>query len=191
MNPTKARMLLAARDLLLHKGVEATAVEDILKATKTGKSQFYHFFGSKAGMVNAVLASLNSEIIQGLWRDESLPVISTWADVVPWLTAVAKQGAHGHPMALLSLSIRPEERAAHPVLLDFYTSLRAPLLTFLETEQRDGRLLAQIKCTELADLALTAVMGATITQTIGFADEEQTSRTAHHLYLYLKAYARA
>ncbi len=190
MNPTKARMLLAARDLLLHKGVEATAVEDILKATKTGKSQFYHFFGSKAGMVNAVLASLNSELIQGLWHDETLPTITGWNDVVPWLEAVSKQGKHGHPMALLSLSIRPEERAAHPALGDFYGALRAPLLTFLETEQRDGRLLAQIKCTELADLALTAVIGATITQTIGFADAEQTSRCAHHLYLYLKAYAR-
>lgn len=180
---TKARMVNAARDLLLQKGVEATSVDDVLQATKTGKSQFYHYFKSKAGMV--------TEALDAMLREAFFPVITSWEGVQPWLTSLAGMGKNGHPLALLALTIPPEERAAFPALAAYYDALRAPLLSFLEIEQKEGRLHAQIGCRELADLALTGMVGSTICSLTGAVDSRAlASRNAHHLTLYLKAYAR-
>lgn len=180
---TKTRMIHAARDLLLQKGVEATSVDDVLTATKTGKSQFYHYFKSKAGMV--------TEVLDAMLRDASFPIITNWEAVQPFLLSVSAMGKNGHPAALLILTIRPEERDGFPALAVFYGALRAPLLNFLEIEQGEGRLHAQIACKELADLALTCMIGSTICSLTDAADSRTlASRNAHHLTLYLKAYAR-
>ncbi len=182
MASTKQRMIDAARDLLLRKGVETTTVDDVLKATDTGKSQFYHYFGSKDGMVNEVLATM--------LRETSLPVLASWDVVQPWLQTLASMGRNGHPFALLVLSMAPEARNGHPLLHDYLTLLRQPLRNFLLAEQRAGRLLASADCHELADLALTGMIGSTICM-LAPGEPNMTARTAHHLTLYLKAYARA
>lgn len=175
-------MVAAARDLLLQKGVEATSVEDVLSATKTGKSQFYHYFKSKAGMV--------TEVLDALLRDASFPIITAWEGVQPWLVTLGRMGKNGHPIALLILSIRAEERADFPAIATYYETLRAPLLNFLRIEQGAGRLHAQIACQDLADLALTGMIGSSICSLSGAADDGALTRNAHHLTLYLKAYAR-
>lgn len=186
MNPTKKRMLDAGRALLLNKGVEATAVEDVLKATKTGKSQFYHFFGNKAGMVREIIEEVTADFAM------DYPPIHDWNGVQNFLNALAAGiSANGHPAALLAMTIRPEDRANHPELLAYYQTLRAPLVTFLQREQAEGRFVAAMSVVEMADLALTSLVGASILASIHTPSVVLAARTAHHMYLYLKAYARA
>lgn len=44
---TRLKILEAAAELINRKGFNATSVDDILEASGTGKSQFYHYFNSK------------------------------------------------------------------------------------------------------------------------------------------------
>lgn len=186
MNPTKKRMLDAGRALLLNKGIEATAVEDVLKATKTGKSQFYHFFDNKAGMVREVIEELTADFIV------ANPPIHDWNGVQNFLNALAAAvSANGHPAALFAMTIRPEDRANHPELLAYYQALRAPLAAFLQKEQAEGRFVAAMSVVEMADLALTSLIGASILASIHAPSTALATRSAHHLFMYLKAYARA
>ncbi len=48
---TRQRILSAASKLILKKGVNGTSIDDVLEASKTGKSQFYHYFECKEALV--------------------------------------------------------------------------------------------------------------------------------------------
>lgn len=52
---TRDAMVGAAASLMYERGIDATAVEDVLAASDTGKSQMYHYFGGKRSLVVAVL----------------------------------------------------------------------------------------------------------------------------------------
>ncbi len=192
MNSTKSRMVETATRLILTKGVEGTAVDDVLKASDTGKSQFYHYFSSKAGMTTQVIEHIRSELAAGRWGKHLLPSLSGWDMVQPWLQAIAKPGEGDHALPLLALTIRESDRAGQPGLKHLYEDLRAPLLAFLQQEQQQGRFVAGVSCEDLADLALTAVIGATLKSSLDLAESRDlVDKSSHHIYLYLKAYSRA
>jgi len=44
---TRRRIVAVAAELMYERGVGATSVEDVLAASGTGKSQFYHYFSSR------------------------------------------------------------------------------------------------------------------------------------------------
>lgn len=191
MTSTKTRMLESATALLLSKGVESTAVDDILKASGTGKSQFYHYFGSKSGMIAQVLEHVRARLAAGQWGRQVLPTIDSWPAVESWLKLFADAQEGDHPLALLILTMPPSERALQPALQQLYDEIRAPLLAFLEGEQEAGRFVAGVNCTDLADLALTGMLGASIKTSLTKTDAQaHRDKTARHLFMYLKAYAR-
>ena len=47
---TKQKMIHAAMDLFHAQGVRATSPQEVMANSDTGKSQFYHYFGSKEGL---------------------------------------------------------------------------------------------------------------------------------------------
>ncbi len=52
---SKARIVAAAAGLMYEHGVTATSVDDVLKASGAGKSQFYHYFSSREELIAEVL----------------------------------------------------------------------------------------------------------------------------------------
>lgn len=188
---TKDKMLKAARKLLLEKGVEATSVDDILKATKTGKSQFYHYFGSKAGMVDHVLDHLINDAQNNEFCGQKVPSISDWAEFEVYLQIMGGDHYHGHPLALLSLSIRPAERINHLKLVEYYEALIRPINIFLKSEQEAGRFLKTVDTTEMAQMCLTNMIGCSINKVV---EQDQAAlnvkNAAHHTTIYMKAYTR-
>lgn len=191
MSNTKSRMVETAADLILTNGIEGTAVDDVLKASGTGKSQFYHYFSSKAGMVTQALDHIHTQLVEGRWGQHPLLPITGWETVQAWLKAAAAPYKSDHALPLLTLTLRGEDRTAQPGLKKIYEELRAPLLEFLENEQQEGRFVGGVSCTDLADLALTAVIGATLKSSLDLAENaDLVDKTSHHIFLYLKAYTR-
>lgn len=185
------KMLKAATTLLLTKGVEATSVDDVLKATKTGKSQFYHYFGNKAGMVDHVIDGLLSDINKGEFCDQKVPAIRDWADFQVYLQIMGGDHFFGHPLALLSLTIRPEERLNHLKLVEYFEALVRPIANFLKSEQDSGRFLKTVDTTEMAQMCLTNMIGCSINKVI---EQDKAAlnvkNAAHHTTIYMKAYTR-
>lgn len=185
-------MLKAAKKLLLEKGVEATSVDDVLKATKTGKSQFYHYFGSKAGMVDHVIDHLISDVHTAKkWCGSALPDVKDWAEFEAYLQIMGGDHDLGHPVALIGLTIRPENRLEHLKLVELYETLMRPLTSFLKAEQEAGRFLASANAQEMAQMAMTNMLGASVNKVIEKdAAALSIKNAAHHTTIYCKAYAR-
>jgi len=83
---TKQRIIEAAAKLMYLKGVNGTSVDDVLGASRTGKSQFYHYFSSKESLVKELigyhLASLPTASEERLQQLGSLSGIDQWLDKI-------------------------------------------------------------------------------------------------------------
>lgn len=62
----RAAFIAAARELFAAKGVEATAVSDIVKAVGVAQGTFYWYFPSKDDILNAVVQEIADEICADL-----------------------------------------------------------------------------------------------------------------------------
>lgn len=83
---TRARIVAAASELMLDRGVERTTVEDIQEAARVSASQLYHYFADKNALVLAVI-DLQSDLVLGihqesLMRLDSFDALRVWRDRV-------------------------------------------------------------------------------------------------------------
>jgi AcrR family transcriptional regulator len=75
------------------KGYELTSVQDIIKAIGVAKGTFYHYFDSKADLLDAVVAQMYTHTIQSLEpliADTKLPAVMKlerfFGEIVQWKT---------------------------------------------------------------------------------------------------------
>jgi AcrR family transcriptional regulator len=74
---SRARIVEAAADLILARGVGGTRLDDIRTGTATSKSQLFHYFpGGKSDLVTAI-ASLQAERVLDAQRP-FLETLDTW-----------------------------------------------------------------------------------------------------------------
>lgn len=105
---TRARILDAATVLFHENGVDATGLEDVLAGSDTGKSQLYHYFGGKAGLVDDVIdtqadriLSWHSDLLAGV---DDVDCLRRWADAI--VAAVEQRhGAFGCPLGSLAVQV--------------------------------------------------------------------------------------
>src|SRR5271167_1162266 len=79
---TRALIVDAAATLMYQRGVSMTSLDDVLAAAGSGKSQLYHYFGSKADLVAAVIERQLELVLAeqpSLQRIESRDGIDAWA----------------------------------------------------------------------------------------------------------------
>src|SRR3569833_2693332 len=79
---SRLKMIDAAVDLFHRQGVNATSVDDVLKKSGTGKSQFTHNFKNKAGLIAAAIAALSEQINCG--RTPTGYHIGSWSQMERW-----------------------------------------------------------------------------------------------------------
>ena len=93
---TRARIVEAAADLVLARGVGGTSLDDIRAGTGTSKSQLFHYFpGGKSELVGAI-ASFQSERVLDAQRP-FLDALDTWEAWEGWRDAVvAHYGSQQH-----------------------------------------------------------------------------------------------
>src|SRR5260370_16600847 len=84
---TRTRIVEAAADLVLARGVGGTSLDEIGAETATSKSQLFHYFpGGKSELVSA-LASLQGERVLEAQRPY-LDTLDTWEAWEGWRAAV-------------------------------------------------------------------------------------------------------
>jgi len=62
---TRARIVEAAADLVYERGVAATSLDDIMAASRTSKSQLYHYFADKDALICAVIVRQTERVLDG------------------------------------------------------------------------------------------------------------------------------
>ena len=157
---TKGRIVELAAALMYERGVSATSIEDILAASGTGKSQFYHYFSSKEELVAEVLRHQLQQVLQ----QQSLFQLDTWEGISTWFQAMVdmqhnQQGYPGCPLGsivseLLDLGDLLRNRAA-----DAFTRWESFLGDGLRAMQATGLLRDDADPYALAESTIAVLQG--------------------------------
>jgi TetR/AcrR family transcriptional regulator, transcriptional repressor for nem operon len=83
---TRERIVAAASELMLQRGVARTTIEDIQEAAAISTSQMYHYFADKNDLVAAVIDFQTGNVLGvqhlGLDRIETVQDLYRWRDIM-------------------------------------------------------------------------------------------------------------
>jgi TetR/AcrR family transcriptional repressor of nem operon len=83
---TRERIVAAASELMLQRGVARTTIEDIQEAAAISTSQMYHYFADKNDLVAAVIDFQTDHVLGvqhlGLDRIDSINDLYRWRDIM-------------------------------------------------------------------------------------------------------------
>ena len=85
---TRRRIVDAAADLIYERGVANVSLDDVCQATGTSKSQLYHYFGDKDGLVHDVIDRQRERVLA--FHGPQLGSLSSWDDIQRWRDAVVE-----------------------------------------------------------------------------------------------------
>jgi AcrR family transcriptional regulator len=156
-------MIDAAADLFHKQGVRATSPQQIMETSQTGKSQLYHYFRSKGGLVHEVLQHHIQSIREGSAAIEY--DITSWKDLERWFRAHARlQEAYrmtrGCPFGTIGNEITANDELVRRDLELLFEVVRNKLAAFFLREKSRRRLSAAADEAALADFCISSIQGA-------------------------------
>src|SRR5258708_35014444 len=93
---TRERIVAATSRLVAERGVAATSLDDVLAATRTSKSQLYHYFEDRAELLRAVVSHNTEGVLNSVGPLDSWKAIRAWFDALVELQA-QRRGRWGCP----------------------------------------------------------------------------------------------
>lgn len=157
---TKARIVEVAAALMYERGVSATSIDDILAASGTGKSQFYHYFSGKEELVAEVLRHQ-----LGLVLDEQSPFpLDTWEGIASWFRAMAdmqqnQRGYRGCPLGSIAGGLLDQSDFLRGRAADAFSRWESFLVEGLRTMQTTGLLRGDADPDALAEATIAVLQG--------------------------------
>ena len=137
----REQILRAARDLFAARGYANTSLSDIAVRVDSSKATLLHHFGSKPGLLQAVLRERDREVSTRSRRQQfghATEALRTLAD------GADRNARHAPGLievyAVLSCEAVPVDHPAHDYFAARYTRAVAALRDLLFTAQRDGQL---------------------------------------------------
>jgi TetR/AcrR family transcriptional regulator, transcriptional repressor for nem operon len=159
---TRARIVAAAAALIGERGVAGTRLDDIRAATSSSKSQLYHYFGDKRGLVQAVI-DCQSAVVLGAQVD-ALDDVRDWDGLQRWadgmVAVVEARGARGGcPIGTLAAALSDTDERFRVPLSEAFDRWRQAIAIAL-TRLQERRLLALDADLEaLTTTTLAAIQG--------------------------------
>jgi len=159
---TRDRIVAAAADLMVERGVASVSLDEVGRATSTSKSQMYHYFASKDELVGAVVEHVGDEILtfQGSLLEgmTGLEDVERWADAV---VAHQRQGDAycGCPLGTLASELAGDPQRPQPQIEAAFADWEQLLEEGLSRMVANGRLVADADPHRLAVATLAALQG--------------------------------
>jgi TetR/AcrR family transcriptional repressor of nem operon len=159
---TRERIVAAAAQLMAERGVAATSLDDVRASTHTSKSQLYHYFGDKHGMVLAVVQYTAGSILR--FQAEALDAVETWDDLDRWCDQMVRTlEAHGMrggcPIGTLAAALADNDEASREELSAAFQTWRQHIAGALRRLQANGLLRADVDLEHLTTTVLAAIQG--------------------------------
>lgn len=159
----RQRIIAAAADLFHRQGVQATSPRQVTETSQTGKSQLYHYFRSKEGLVHEVLQHHIRSV-----REGSAAVdyeVSSWRDLARWFRAHAGlqekyRMTRGCPFGTIGNEITENDELIRRDLELLFEVVRNKLAAFFLREKARGGLGPRADEAALADFCITSIQGA-------------------------------
>jgi TetR/AcrR family transcriptional regulator, transcriptional repressor for nem operon len=112
---TRERIVAAASELMLQRGVARTTIEDIQEAAAISTSQMYHYFADKNDLVTAVIDFQTGNVLGvqhlGLDRIETVEDLYRWRDIMVNLVR-GLGGAGGCPIGSMANELSESDPVA-------------------------------------------------------------------------------
>lgn len=191
-NKTRAVIIETARELFHRQGVRATSIDQILEASGTGKSQFYHYFSGKDEIVHEVL-----RFYLDIFRSGKSPVrvqIESWNDLENYfhdhVKAIKKYDyERSCPIGAIGGELASEnERVRRDVSLVF-EYVRDNISSFFDELKSRGELKESADPESMADFCIASVQGALLVSKVR-KHPEAAENTVAHAIKYLKSYRK-
>jgi TetR/AcrR family transcriptional repressor of nem operon len=158
----KLRMICSALDLFHRFGVNGTSVDQVLKRSKTGKSQFTHYFKTKEGMVSFAIQYLHEMIQNG--QTPTGYDIKSWRDFENWFQKYidfqeSVDCERSCPIGTIGGDLTSQNKKPRRDVLQFLDWSRAKLKTFFSERKAAGELIPEATPQELADFCIAIMQG--------------------------------
>ena len=155
---TRRRIVAAAADLALKRGVGETSLDDVMAASGASKSQLYHYFADKDELLREA-ATLQAERVLGahaplLEALDSLAAMYRWRDAVLALS----RGA-GCPLGSLVYQLPRSAKHARTTVADGLDAWRGMIEDGLVRMQARGELARDAAPADIALAVLSALQG--------------------------------
>jgi TetR/AcrR family transcriptional repressor of nem operon len=159
---TRERIVAAAAALVGERGVAAISLDDVRAATQTSKSQLYHYFGGKQGLVEAVVQH-TSEIVLTK-HAQALNAVETWDDLDRWCEMMVglmeAQGMRGGcPVGTLAAALADTDDRSREWLANAFRSWEEYIGGALRRLRNNGLLRPDADLDVLTTRTLAAVQG--------------------------------
>jgi TetR/AcrR family transcriptional repressor of nem operon len=160
---TKRRIMETAFDLFHMKGVAATSPDEIIKASQTGKGQFYYYFTNKNDLLHQVLESHLDLIETG-----KAPVkhdIQSWNDLELWFIQHIELQERFHmaracPFGTIGNGLSDQDDLIRVDLCRIFEAIKSRIAAFFTKEKAQGQLAPGVNEEALADYCVGVVQGA-------------------------------
>ena len=177
---TRTRIVHAAAELVAARGVAGTTLEDVMEASRTSKSQIYHYFADRDALMCAVVNAQSDRVLG--FQASCLSGVRSLEDLRQWRNQVVKlsraaHGVGGCPIGSLASALADRSEEARELLAGSFRRWESQLAAGLEAMQDRGVLSPRVRPGDLATAILSALQGGLLLA--------QTTRSARPLELAL------
>jgi AcrR family transcriptional regulator len=159
---TRRRIVDAASDLMVERGVSSASLDEVGRVTSTSKSQMYHYFASKDELVAAVVLCVRDRILafqaELLVAVESVDGLQDWADSIVAFQRQAPKWS-GCPLGTLASELIAETGSGRLDIQEAFDSWQQLLRDALERLRDSGKLRADADPERLAVATLASLQG--------------------------------
>jgi len=184
---TRQRILETAADIFHRNGVNATSVDEVLKAAGAGKSQFYHYFKNKDDLVRKVIRYH----LDSLFTDEaSCWRFDSWEYLDSFLKNVSQQQPdHGCPLGRMVLELGEGNSPLRRELNGVFSRLQARMSDGFRSMKKNGLLNRQADPESLALFVLASMQGGLLLGKVS-RDNGRIQQVLDHTRRHLGSFAK-
>jgi TetR/AcrR family transcriptional regulator, transcriptional repressor for nem operon len=159
---TRARIVRAAAMLVAEHGAAGMSLDDVRAATGTSKSQLYHYFGDKRGLVEAVV-DYQCATVLGL-QARALASVDDWGGLDRWAEAMTstlvEQGARGGcPIGTLAAAMSDTDERLRTSLCEAFRAWSDAIRGALSRLRANGLISADADLDALTTSMLASIQG--------------------------------
>lgn len=159
---TRERIVRAAAELIAERGAAGTSLDDVRAATGASKSQLYHYFGDKHGLVGAVVDYQCATVLglqaQGLASVDDWDSLERWAEAM--VASVEGQRARGGcPIGTLAAALSDIDERLRTRLSEAFTAWCDAIHGALSRLRANGLLFPEADLDSLTVSMLASIQG--------------------------------
>ena len=159
---TRERIVRAAAELISERGAGGTSLDVVMAASAVSKSQLYHYFGNKRGLVEAVVDYQCGSVLA--FQADALDAVSDWDSLERWAATMvagveARAGRGGCPIGTLAAALADSDESLRTSLNLAFQAWSDALHGALVRLRDNGLIVAGSDLDRLTTIMLAAIEG--------------------------------